>query len=345
MLDHGALAAPIVGAPMAGGPSTPRLAAAVSDAGGLGYLAGAYITAERLAEDVRAVRELTDASFGVNLFVPEERPSDREAVARYAQALRPLAERWGVSVPAAVPDSDDGFGEKLAVLIEAAVPAVSFTFGCPPAATIERLHAVGTAVTVTVTTADDARTAASAGADALCVQGAAAGGHRSTFAVAEQPNDLEAEELLALVRDVCDLPLVAAGGVRDHADVRRLLGAGAVAVQVGTALLLTPEAGTKPAHRAALVDPARDRTAVTRAYSGRPARGLLNAFIEQFDALAPAEYPQVNTMTGALRRAAADDPDVLNLWAGTGFAAAREASVADVVRALAGHDDLDDAVG
>lgn len=339
MFSYADLEVPIVGAPMAGGPSTPALAAAVSEAGGLGCLAAAYISAEKLAADIEETRSLTSAPFGVNVFVPERRESDAVAVAEYARALGPFAKEWAVEVAAEVPDSDDAFDAKLDVLEAARVPVVSFTFGCPAPEVLDRLHAVGSAVTVTVTNADDAELAVARGADALCVQGASAGGHRSTFAVAAQPNRLEADELLASVQERADVPLVAAGGVGSRADADRLLAGGAVAVQVGTLLLRTHEAGTKPAHREALVSGRFPATAVTRAYSGRPARGLRNSFIDRFDALAPAEYPQVNTMTGPLRRAAAADPDVINLWAGTGFAAARDVPAADVVHELAGGPD------
>lgn len=320
---------PVVQAPMAGEPSTPALTAAVSAAGGLGTLAAGYKTTAAVAAQIAAVRASTDRPFGVNLFVPDGSPPDEAAVARYVASLAPEAERYGVALGPARTD-DDEWAAKLDLLVAERVPVASFTFGCPPAAALERLRAAGIATVVTVTSVAEARLAA--GADALCVQGIEAGGHRGTFAAA--PGDLGLLALLALVRAVTDQPLIAAGGIMTAAGVRAVLDLGAVAAQCGTAFLLADEAGTAAPHRAALADPAAT-TALTRAFSGRWARGLRNRFLDAHPD-APAGYPAIHHVTRPVRVAAAKAGDAggLNLWAGQAFALARPGPAATILGSL-----------
>ena len=324
---------PIVGAPMAGGPSTPALTAAISEAGGFGMLAGAYLTPQKLRDEIEQVRSITDAAFGVNLFVPEEIPFDAEAFERYRSALAPLAERFGAPLPATVDYSDDAFDDKLQVVLGSGVAAVSFTFGVPDPEVFGAFTDRDIATIATVTGPVEAETAAAVGATVLCAQGVEAGGHRGTFHILNDDREIPVAELVASITRL-GLPVIGAGGVGGVDDVRALLAAGADAVQVGTLFLPCPEAGTRAAHRAALTDPRFTETATTRAYSGRLARGLVNDFIRYFTDLAPPVFPQVNTLTGPLRKAASEDPQVINLWAGTGFQNARERSAADVVAAL-----------
>ena len=338
MFSYESLQVPIVGAPMAGGPSTPGLVAAVVNAGGLGFLAAGYLTPEKLAADIAAVRGFGTKTFGVNLFVPEDgQVLDTEDIARYRALLQPYADDLGVELPsdsALVDNIDDYWAEKLDIVESEAIPVVSFTFGCPSADIISRLHDAGSAVTVTVTNEKDARTAVDAGADSLCVQGPDAGGHRSTFRVDAESSDIALDELIPAVRRAVSVPLVAAGGITTASDVRRVLGYGAVAAQVGTALLRSPEAGTKPAHAAALVDPQFTETVVTRAFSGRPARALRNKFVDRFDTGSSRQYPAVNTLTGGIRKAAANDPHGINLWAGAGHRSASANPVARIIDEL-----------
>lgn len=333
------LAVPVIAAPMAGGPSTPELVAAVNRSGGLGFLAAGMRTAAGMSEQIAAVRKSSDRPFGVNLFVPGP-PGDRAAVAAYRERLRPEAERWDVTLPEeAGPDRDD-WEAKLAALVADPVPVVSYTFGLPTAEEAAALRAVGTTQVATVTTPQEARAAQALGMDALCVQGPEAGGHRGTHRVADVPGDLPLLRLLPAVREVTALPLVAAGGLGDGAAVAAALRAGAAAVQLGTALLRSDESGAPAAHRAALVELAE--TAVTRAFTGRPARGLRNAFMDRYGRYAPPAYPEVNRLTTPLRAAAArrGDTDAMHLWAGTAHRLARtgpaEAIVTDLWRAARG---------
>ena len=323
---------PLVQAPMAGGPSTPELAAAVSAAGGFGYVAGGYLSPDDLRQALDRTRALTDAPIGVNLFVPGSREVDDDAISRYAEQLAPEAERLGVAL--GEPDwDDDAFDAKVDLLGSAGVHTVTFTFGAPPTSVVRRLRAAGVLVGVTVTSAADAEVAAERGADLLVVQGTEAGGHQGTFDPVE-PNRTPLLGALAAIAPL-GLPMLAAGGIMSARDVREALDAGAVAAQVGTALLCTREAATSAPYRRALLDGRYDDTVVTRAFSGRWARGLANRFAVEHPE-APGGYPQVHHLTRPLRTAAtaAGEPDVPNLWAGTGWREVREEPAAEVVRRL-----------
>ena len=331
------LAVPILGAPMAGGPSTPALAAAVSDAGGLGFLAAGYLSAEKFAEAIAATRSLTSAPIGVNLFVPQPSAATADGLERYRELLAPLAEHYGAEIPAPHPD-DDAWQAKLDVVADTAPEVASFTFGCPTADVLTRLRDRGVLTVVTVTSLDEAGVAVQAGAGALAVQGPEAGGHRGTFDPVALPGEEPLDELLAAVVAAHQLPVIAAGGLSTAADVRRALDGGAAAAQAGTAFLLADEAGTNAAYRGALTDPQFAETVVTRAFSGRYARGLANEFTVRYGGVAPLGYPEVNQMTGPLRRAAvaAGDPHGTNLWAGTSWRSITADRAADIVAALAG---------
>jgi nitronate monooxygenase len=332
MLDQ--LELPIVQAPLAGGPSTPELAAAVAGAGGMGFVAAGYRTPDALRDAIARTRALTDGPFGVNLFAPTGAPADPEVVRRYAERLRPEAERAGVALGEPRFD-DDAFAAKLEIALEAPVQVVSFTFGCPPAETIARVRASGRAAWVTITDAAEAVQAADAGAEALVVQGVEAGGHRGAFADREDRFDSGLLALLQVVGARVDLPLVASGGIATGRGVAAVLAAGAKAAAVGTAFMRCPEAGTSAPHRAAL---ATDRpTGLTRAFSGRLARGIVNRLQAEHSAAAPIAYPEIHHVTAPLRAAAreAGDESVINLWAGQAHELATEEPAAEVVARLA----------
>ncbi|MGA2835166.1 MAG: nitronate monooxygenase [Acidimicrobiales bacterium] len=325
---------PIIQAPMAGGPSTPALAAAVGSAGGYGFVAGGYLSPAELREMVRAVRASVGARFGVNLFVPSD-PGDALEVAAYARTLQPEADRLGVALGVPVWDDDD-FEAKVDLVEEEGVDLVSFTFGCPTATMVDRLHRSDCRVAVTVTSGAEASLAESSGADALVVQGTESGGHQGGFL------DLDANHrpllsLLAGIRETVGIPLIGAGGVMSGVDVAAVLGGGAVAVQMGTAFLCSPEAGTSPVYRRALLDARYPETIVTRAYSGRFARGLANEFGVAHSRHAPRAYPEVHHLTRPLRAAAtrAGDASVPNLWAGAGWRQVTSESAAGLVRRVA----------
>jgi nitronate monooxygenase len=321
---------PIVGAPLAGGPSTPALAVAVSEAGGLGFLAAGYKPVSDVERELTEVRAATERPFGVNVFVPARLPVDERAIEAYAATLAGETERYGAELGEPRWE-DDGWDAKLALLTRARPAVVSFTFGCPDREVVSTLRAADVVVWCTVTTAAEARVAAAAGADALVVQGAEAGGHQSSFDDTDAP-PVPLLELLPIVQAATDIPLVAAGGVADGAGVAAALAAGASAAQVGSALLLTPEAGTSAPHRAALAGDAP--TVLTRAFTGRRARGIVNRFSREHEPLAPRGYPQVHHLTAPIRAAAraAGDPDGINLWAGESYRQAEETPAGELVR-------------
>jgi nitronate monooxygenase len=329
------LAVGVIVAPMAGGPTTPELAAAGTNAGGLGFIAAGYLTADVFAERIAAARRLSSGPLGVNLFAPQPSAGIPGEIEAYAAALAAEAERYGVRLGEPRYD-DDAWAAKLDVLVDLRPEVASFTFGLPSAEECLRLRGAGITTMGTITTVAEARLAAERGVDALVAQGPSAGGHRGTFDPAAQPPAEPLEELLAAVTAAVDIPVIAAGGLATADDVQRVLHAGAVAAQLGTAFLLADEAGSSLVHRAALRDPQFTETVVTRAFSGRYARGLRNRFIDEHEAEAPFGYPEIHYLTSPLRAASvrAGDPHAVNVWAGTGFREAKAAPVAEIIRSL-----------
>ncbi len=328
---------PVVAAPMAGGPSSVALTTATARAGGFPFVAAGYKAPEVMAHEIDQVRAL-GVPFGVNLFVPGAAALDLPSFRVYAASLQPEAAVYDVQLDPEPVIDDDHWTAKLAHLVAHPVPVVSLTFGLPSPRDIEALQRRGTRVLASVTTPEEAVAARAAGVDGLVAQGTDAGGHSATHDPARTLVPVTTLGLLRAVRAVVDMPVIAAGGVDGPDAAGALLDAGAAAVAVGTLLLRTDEAGTSPTHRAALADPRFDETVITRAFTGRPARALLNGFIERHDGAAPVAYPAVHHLTRALRQAAsgAGDADRLHLWAGTGFRNAPTGPAADVVRWLAG---------
>lgn len=333
--DFAGLAVPVILAPMAGGPSTPRLAATVTNAGGVGFIAGGLLTAEGLAERIDAARKLTSGPLGVNLFVPQPSAGSQEQFEAYATALADEAEHYGVGLGKACYD-DDNWAAKLAVVHDLRPQVVSFTFGLPAIGECGRLKDAGITTAATVTTVGEAEKAIARGVDALVAQGPRAGGHRATFNPAVQPPDEPLDSLLAALAARVEAPVVAAGGLTTADDVQRVIGAGAVAAQLGTVFLLADEAGTNSVHRAALRDPAFTETVVTRAFTGRYARSLRNRFIDEHEAQAVFGFPEVGKLTAPLQAASvkAGDPQGTSLWAGTGFQRAEADAAARIMEKL-----------
>lgn len=325
------LTVPIVLAPMAGGPSTPELTAAVAEAGGLGMLAAGYLSAETLAARITETAARTQAPIGVNLFVPDTptQPADYDAY------LDELGNEFELGEPSYDTDSWDA---KLALLTANPVAVVSFTFGCPTATEIAGLQAAGSEVWVTVTGAAEADQAVAAGADVLVAQGAEAGGHRATFVDRETEDAVDPLGVLALVqllRSRTDRRVVAAGGIATGAAVAAVVTAGAAAAQVGTAFLRCPEAGTNSVVRQALDNDTP--TVLTRAFTGRRARGIRNRFITEHSPTAPVAYPEIHYATAPLRAAARNvgDPDAVNIWAGQAHCLTTQLPAGELVHTLA----------
>jgi nitronate monooxygenase len=315
---------PIVQAPMAGGPNTVELASAVSEAGGLGSLAGAMLSPDALREEIRALRRLTQRPFAVNVFAPlppsEPDPAAVEAVRRELDVHR---ERLGLSPRDPVPPPAWTVENQLAVVVEERVPVLSFTFGIPPLDGLDDVLLMGTA-----TSAAEAVELERAGAHAVVVQGAEAGGHRGTFLDSFEDGLIGLVALVPQVVDAVEVPVVAAGGIVDGRGIAAALALGAAAVQLGTAFLFCPESGASAAWRHAL----RERpTVVSAAYTGRPARGARTTFIEELEAGPPsAPYEVQRGLTGDFRRL-----DGYGWYLGGQAArAARELPAAELVKTL-----------
>lgn len=346
---------PIVLAPM-GGPSTPELVAAVSAAGGLGILGAPYLSPAELLQAVARIRTLTDRPFGVNLFAgghpasgpAAAGPTSIAAAAGPAPApvdagpmlalLAPIHARLGLPPPAAPALPPDPFPAQLEVVLETRPPVFSFTFGVPSPAALSALRARGIRTAGTATSVAEARALAEAGVDAVMAQGAEAGGHRGTFLGPFEDAMVPALQLVREVARVVSLPVIAAGGIMEGADVRAALEAGAAAAALGTAFLACPESGAAPAYKQALLAAGADHTVLTRAFSGRPARGLENGFVRAVAGREAAilPYPLQNALTRPMRTAAgkAGDAELLSLWAGRGVARIRALPAAELVEAL-----------
>ncbi len=329
---------PIVQGPMAGGPCSPELVAAVSNAGGLGSMPASLLTEAAMRDHAARIRQLTDQPFLINLFILETPQPTADEIARAEGLLRPVWESLGwKGIPAPSRWCQD-FAGQFDTLVALRPAAASFTFGILDAFQVERLHDAGIFVIGTVTTVDEALAWELVGADAVVASGIEAGGHRGTFLGPQQDATLTAKALWPLVVDAVDIPVIAAGGIMTGVDINEALGLGASAVQMGTAFLLCDEAATHPAYREALITAHDTPTRLTRSFSGRYARGLENRFMQLMQSVeeqVPA-YPVQNALTTAIRAAAAElgDSSLMSLWAGTEYRRARPMPVAKLMQTL-----------
>jgi len=336
MLAQFGMSIPLVAAPMSGGPTTPAMVSAAARAGGFGMLAAGYKSVETVEAEIKAVRA-ESIPFGVNLFAPNPLPVDLDDYRAYAAAVQRDADPFGVALPTEPVEDDDRFDEKIALLVDDPVPMVSFTFGIPLRGVIAALRRAGTVVAQTVTTCDEAAQAHDAGVDMLFVQAVTAGGHSATLSPHKPLTPIPIADLVSQIVAKVPSPVLAAGGLATSGAVADVIRAGATAAAVGTVLLRAAESGASATHRSALTDPARTETVLTRAFTGRPARGLRNSFIDAHEAEAPLGYPAIHHLTSPLRKAAAaaGKPDYVHLWAGTGYRHATAEPVSDILRRLA----------
>ncbi|HYE45664.1 MAG TPA: nitronate monooxygenase [Caulobacter sp.] len=325
---------PIVQAPMLGA-SGLEMAAAVSGAGGLGSLAGGALAPEEIVEQTRAMRARTAAPFGVNLLIVRPARPDPEEVAEALERLAPWHDRLGIDLPVPPNDYAPDFDAQFAALLAAAPPLASFTFDVLEADRVAALKSAGTLVVGTATTVAEARAWAAAGADAICAQGAEAGGHRGEFLKPGPESLVGTMALVATIREAVDLPVIAAGGIMDGRGLAAALALGAAAAQMGTAFLRAEEATISAPWRRSLETAGDDPTAVTRAFTGRNARGIENRFMREMNGEEVPAYPVQNRLTRELRAAGGrlGDAQVLSLWAGQGVSLARPGRAAELMRA------------
>ncbi|RKE25627.1 nitronate monooxygenase [Paraburkholderia sp. BL23I1N1] len=316
------LRVPVVQAPMAGGATTPAMVAAVSNAGGLGFLAAAALPPEKIASEVAAIRALTDRPFGVNLFVLEPAAPDEATVRHALEAIDPLRADLGLPPGQPLERYAPDFRAQLDTLIELRVPVASFTFGLLSADDVARLHANGLYVIGTATHVAEGVAWRDAGADAVAAQGAEAGAHRGTFIGAFEEALVGTMALVPQLVDATGLPVLAAGGIMDGRGIVAALALGAQAAVMGTAFLTCLESAIPQAWKTRVRSMSDTSTSVTRAITGRHARGIRNPLMQRLSESAHrvAPYPVQNALTQELRQIAsrADNGDYLSLWSGQG---------------------------
>ena len=338
MFDFKQLTLPVIQAPMAGGVCTPELVAAVANNGGVGSFGFAYSTPEKIDADLSAVSQLTTGPVNANFFVfsPVTLPSpDIQRNALDALNRLPVAGPYTTDIPTG------SFFPKLEDQIEPVWqhrPAIlTFHFAIPPASILEKAHAHGITVGITATNVDEARAIELAGADFIVAQGIEAGGHRGTFEPNAQVDEkLSAIELTKRLSQQCRIPVVTAGAIMDGADIRRALDAGATATQLGTAFLCCDESGASAAHKDFLLNPTQRQSALTKAFSGRLARGIENDFMRLMANQSTLPFPIQNTLTGPLRQWATktNNGEYQSLWAGSAFAKTRKMAAKELMQTL-----------
>lgn len=329
---------PIVQAPMAGGHTTPALVSAISNAGALGGFGAAVLSPENISQGIRDIRQKTDKPFVVNLFVLDEIDANSEVIARAQARLAPA--RKALNLPEI--DTPTRFFEdnqaQIQAALQAAPPAVSFTFEIPDDAIIQAFKQAGSIVIGTATNVKEAQAWEKAGADALCIQGIEAGGHRGTIPRISDEHDIGIMTLISDVARAVSIPFVAAGGIMDGHALRAAIELGAHGAQIGTAFLCCDESGTPKHWKDALLNAGPDSTEITRAFSGRPARALRTAFAKAWrehpEDIAP--YPIQNTLTRDIRKAAATQhqPDYFSYWSGQGVSRMRPMPAQELIRTL-----------
>jgi nitronate monooxygenase len=332
---------PIIQAPLAGGGDTPALVAAVCEAGGLGFIGAAYLTPERIGEASHEVRTRTSRPFGINLFAPLPAPDAPRDPTVALERVAPFFSELGLPPPAVPVQAHDSFNEQLAAALKSGASFFSFTFGILPKNAIETIKGRGMFLIGTATTVEEAVALEKAGVDAVVTQGSEAGGHRGTFCADFDSGMVGTISLVPQAVDALTVPVIASGGIMDGRGIAAALALGASAVQLGTAFLTCDEAGVPEAYKKAILKARENETRLTRAFSGRPARGIINRFmteVERSDASGSIlPFPLQNALTRPLRNAAAKQgrAEFLSLWAGQGVRLARRQAAARLVERLA----------
>jgi nitronate monooxygenase len=333
------LSCPLFQAPMAGGGDTAELVAAVCQAGGLGFIGAAYLSAEQIVERCGKVRSLTDRPFGINLFAPLPAPvEDEAAIERAIARIAPYYSELGLPAPQRPSLPAIRFDDQMAAVLESGAAAFSYAFGLIPNDAIEQIKRRGMYCMGTATTVQEAQMVAESGADAVIAQGSEAGGHRSSFEASFEAGMIGSMAFLPQVVDAVPAPVVASGGIMDGRGVAAALMLGASAVQMGTAFLTCDEAGIAPGYKDAILSAREDQTRITRAFSGRPARGIANRMLMDYEDArgSTLQFPLQNVLTRQLRNEAVKQnrPEFLSLWAGQGIRMARRGPAAELVKAI-----------
>jgi nitronate monooxygenase len=331
---------PIIQAPMAGSQGS-AMAIAVSSAGGLGSLPCAMLSPDAMRRELAAIKAATDKPFNVNFFSHTQPEADAAREARWREALAPYYAEFGID-PASIASGPGRmpFNLEAADILDEFRPAVvSFHFGLPDEALLERAKASGARVISSATTVDEALWLEQRGVDAIIAQGLEAGGHRGMFLSDDITTQVGTFALLRQVVQAVKVPVIAAGGIADAAGVAAAMRLGATAVQVGTAYLLCPESTVSPLHRAALASPAARHTALTNLFSGRPARGIVNRIMRELGPMsdAPPPFPLATTAIAPLRAKAESlgSGDFSPLWSGQNASGCMAVPAGEMTRMLA----------
>lgn len=329
---------PVIQAPMAGGAATPKLAAAVSEAGGLGSLPLGYLSVEQAMANIRETKRLTGRPFAANVFVPQKLPSNGEdKIAAMRRKLDDYRQEMGISSPENVQLSEVSVEELIEVVIAENVPVFSFTFGAPSAESIQRLREKGVFVIGTATTVREGLALEQLDCNAVVGQGYEAGGHRGTFLSSFNSSQIGTVALIRQLTDSLKIPVIAAGGIMDGRGLVAALSLGASAVQMGTAFLTCKESGIGAMYRQAILDSTEESTVITPVFTGKPARGIKNRFVEEieheFSEKQIPSYPLQGYLTQDIRREAAklSLKDFPSLWAGQGTRLSRDTSVKELL--------------
>src|SRR5918999_4748796 len=332
---------PIIQAPLAGGGDTPALVAAVCEAGGLGFIGAAYLTPEQIGEAAREVQTQTSRPFGINLFAPVPMADPPENPQPALERVAPFFAELDLEPPVVPAPAADPFNQQLIAALESGASVFSFTIGIMPKSAIEAIKRRGMFLIGTATTVEEAIVLENAGVDAIVTQGSEAGGHRATFGAEFDAGLVGTISLVPQVVDLVTVPVIASGGIMDGRGIAAALALGASAVQLGTAFLTCDEAGIPEAYKQAVLAAREHETRLTRAFSGRPARGIVNRFMTEVGGAGTSEtilpFPLQNALTRPLRNAAAKQgrAEFLSLWAGQGVRLAQRQAAAVLVEELA----------
>jgi len=329
------IALPIIQAPMAGGATTPELVAAVSNAGGLGSLGAGYMTPDEIRAIIKKTRALTDKPFAVNLFVPEEHHTNDDQIERARIVVQASCPELNFTIPAIKAPFSPPFEAQMNILLEEKIPVFSFTFGIPSRAWIDAFKKIDSKLIGTVTSLDEAKLLEENGIDIIIAQGSEAGGHRGTFLKNAENTLINLSSLITSLIKHINTPIIAAGGIMTAKDIVNALSLEASAVQMGTAFLCCTESGIHPLYKKLLLNLSQDETILTRAFSGKFARGIKNKFItrmqlHEHDIL---DYPIQNALTSAMRKEAQkqNNTDFMSMWAGQSAYLCKEISAAKLI--------------
>jgi nitronate monooxygenase len=316
---------PIIQAPMAGGITTSKLVAEVSNSGGLGMIGAGYMTPNQIREQIKEINQSTSKFVGINLFVPQEFNANENDINLAKQILQPICEQLilhhtdNLEIPT-FNNVLEAFHEQIKIVIEEKIPVCSFTFGIPSKEVINELKRNKIILIGTATTVREAVEIEKSGMDLVVVQGSEAGGHRGNFIQGHQESLVGLMSLIPQVVDNVSIPVIAAGGIMDGRGLMAAICLGAKGVQMGTAFLTCTESGAHSLHKEGILKAHEDETVLTRAFSGKWARGIKNKFIVEMQNQETSlpEFPVQNTITQSIRKASTfqNNPDFMSLWSG-----------------------------